>query len=92
MRLDTGFLSFDLRDVPAYARKAEELGFGALWAAETKHDAFLPLAVAATSTARIGLGTAIAIAFARSPMVLANIAWISRRPRAAASRWGSAPR
>ena len=75
MRLDTGFLSFDLRDVPAYARKAEDLGFGALWAAETKHDAFLPLAVAATSTARIGLGTAIAIAFARSPMVLANIAW-----------------
>ncbi len=75
MRLDTGFLSFDLRAVPDYARKAEDLGFGALWAAETKHDAFLPLAVAATTTSRIALGTAIAIAFARSPMVLANIAW-----------------
>ncbi len=75
MRLDTGFLSFDLRAVPDYARRAEELGFGALWAAETKHDAFLPLAVAATSTSRIALGTAIAIAFARSPMVLAQIAW-----------------
>jgi probable F420-dependent oxidoreductase len=75
MRLDTGFLSFDLRAIPDYARKAEDLGFGALWAAETKHDAFLPLAVAATSTSRIALGTAIAIAFARSPMVLAQIAW-----------------
>jgi probable F420-dependent oxidoreductase len=75
MRLDTGFLSFDLRAIPDYARKAEDLGFGALWAAETKHDAFLPLAVAATSTSRIALGTAIAIAFARSPMVFAQIAW-----------------
>jgi probable F420-dependent oxidoreductase len=65
MRLDTGFLSFDLRDIPDYARKAESLGFGALWAAETKHDPFLPLAVAATATSRLGLGTAIAIAFAR---------------------------
>jgi probable F420-dependent oxidoreductase len=75
MRLDTGFLSFDLRAIPDYARKAEDLGFGALWAAETKHDGFLPLAVAATSTERVRLGTAIAIAFARSPMVLAQIGW-----------------
>jgi probable F420-dependent oxidoreductase len=75
MRLDTGFLSLDLRAIPEYARKAEGLGFGALWSAETKHDAFLPIAVAATSTSRIALGTAIAIAFARSPMVLAQIAW-----------------
>ena len=75
MRLDTGFLSFNLRDIPSYAKKAEDLGFGALWSAETKHDPFLPLAVAATASSKLGLGTAIAIAFARSPMVLANIAW-----------------
>jgi len=75
MKLDTGFLSCDLRAIPDYARKAEDLGFGALWAAETKHDGFLPLAVAATSTERVRLGTAIAIAFARSPMVLAQIGW-----------------
>jgi probable F420-dependent oxidoreductase len=75
MKLDTGFLSFDLRAVADYARKAEDLGFGALWAAETKHDGFLPLAVAATSTERMRLGTAIAIAFARSPMSLAQIGW-----------------
>jgi len=79
MRLDTGFLAADLRDVAAYARKAEDLGFGALWSAETRHDPFLPLAVAATSTTRIGLGTAIAVAFARSPMVLAHVAWDLQR-------------
>jgi probable F420-dependent oxidoreductase len=75
MRLDIGLMTVDLPAVPAYARAAEELGFGAIWSAETRHDPFLPLAVASTTTARIGLGTAIAVAFARSPMVLAHIAW-----------------
>jgi probable F420-dependent oxidoreductase len=75
MKLDIGLMTFDLPALPAYARRAEELGFGAIWSAETRHDPFLPLAVAATTTSRIGLGTAIAIAFARSPMILAHIAW-----------------
>ena len=60
MKLDLGLMTFDLATVAAHARRAEELGFGALWSAETRHDPFLPLAVAATSTGRIGLGTAIA--------------------------------
>lgn len=75
MRLDIGLMTFDLATVAAYARRAEELGFGALWSAETRHDPFLPLAVASTTTGRIGLGTAIAVAFARSPMILAHTAW-----------------
>jgi probable F420-dependent oxidoreductase len=75
VKLDLGFMTFDLREIPAYARRAEELGVGALWSAETKHDPFLPLAVAASNTARIQLGTAIAVAFPRSPMVLAHTAW-----------------
>jgi probable F420-dependent oxidoreductase len=58
-----------------YARRAEAMGFGFLWSAETKHDPFLPLAVAAGTTSRIGLGTAIAVAFPRSPMILAHTAW-----------------
>jgi probable F420-dependent oxidoreductase len=57
------------------AREVEETGFGALWAPETKHDPFLPLVLAAEHTTRIRLGTAVAIAFPRSPMVLANIGW-----------------
>ncbi len=57
------------------ARTAETLGFDGLWTAETQHDAFLPLVLAAEHTQRIQLGTAIAVAFARSPTELAYTAW-----------------
>jgi probable F420-dependent oxidoreductase len=57
------------------ARTAEALGFDGLWTAETQHDAFLPLVLAAEHTRRIQLGTAIAVAFARSPTELAYTAW-----------------
>jgi len=59
VKLDLGFMTFDLREIPAYARRAEELGVGALWSAETKHDPFLPLAVVGANTSRVQLGTAI---------------------------------
>jgi probable F420-dependent oxidoreductase len=75
LKLDLGFMTFDLREIPAYARRAEELGVGALWSAETKHDPFMPLAVAAANTERAQLGTAIAVAFPRSPMIMAHTAW-----------------
>jgi probable F420-dependent oxidoreductase len=75
LKLDLGFMTFDLREIPAYARRAEELGVEALWSAETKHDPFLPLAVAAANTARVQLCTAIAVAFPRSPMIMAHTAW-----------------
>ena len=42
---------------------------------ENKHDPFMPLGIAAVSTQKIKLGTAVAIAFPRSPMVLANTCW-----------------
>jgi probable F420-dependent oxidoreductase len=75
LKLDLGFMTQDLREIPAYARRAEELGVTALWSAETKHDPFLPLAVAAANTTRVQLGTAIAVAFPRSPMIMAHTAW-----------------
>jgi probable F420-dependent oxidoreductase len=75
VKLDVAMLTHDLTSVPDYARKVEALGFDALWSAETQHDPFLPLAVAATVTSRIRLGTSIAVAFPRSPMVVAHIAW-----------------
>jgi probable F420-dependent oxidoreductase len=69
-------LAFDtLADVPDMARAAEDLGFDGLWTAETRHDPFLPLAVAAQHTRRASLGTAIAVAFPRSPTVVAHTAW-----------------
>ena len=42
---------------------------------DVSHDPFLPLLLAAEHTERLELGTSIAVAFARSPMTLANTAW-----------------
>ncbi len=77
MKLDAGFgvEGGYLRSAGDTSRTAESLGFGGLWASETKHDAFLPLAVAADATERIELGTSVAIAFSRSPMEVAQTAW-----------------
>ncbi len=54
---------------------AEEAGYDGAWSAETSHDPFFPLLLAAEHTSRIELGTGIAVAFARNPMNLAQIAW-----------------
>jgi probable F420-dependent oxidoreductase len=58
-------------EVAKLAAAAEAAGFRALWTAEMFHDPFTPLAAAAAGTSRIGLGTSIALAFVRSPWVLA---------------------
>jgi probable F420-dependent oxidoreductase len=75
MKIDAATLAPNLNEVPALACAAEEIGFDALWTSETQHDPFLPLALAAEHTSRIELGTAIAVAFPRSPTALAHIAW-----------------
>jgi probable F420-dependent oxidoreductase len=59
----------------AHAKAQEEVGYDGLWSAETNHDPFFPLLVAAEHTERVELGTGIAVAFARNPMNLAQIAW-----------------
>jgi probable F420-dependent oxidoreductase len=61
------------------ATELEAAGYNGLWTAETQHDPFLPLALAATATRRVLLGTAIATAFTRSPMVTATAAWDLQR-------------
>jgi probable F420-dependent oxidoreductase len=77
MKLDAGLGAEGryLRGVDRTARAAEDLGFAGLWTSETKHDAFLPLAIAANETHQIDLGTSVAIAFSRSPMEAAQTAW-----------------
>ncbi len=57
------------------ATAAEAAGYDGAWSAETSHDPFFPLLLAAEHTRRIELGTGIAVAFARNPMNLAQIAW-----------------
>lgn len=74
MRVDGG-LSLDLRKAGASAKDLEAAGYDGAWTAETSHDPFLPLLLAAEHTERIELGTSIAVAFARNPMLLANIGW-----------------
>lgn len=74
MKIDGGIRSA-LDHAAADAKKAEEAGYDAVWAAETSRDPFLPLLLAAEHTERVELGTAITVAFARSPMTLANTAW-----------------
>jgi probable F420-dependent oxidoreductase len=74
MQVDGG-IGFDPSDAVMTAQRAEEDGFDGVWCAETGHDPFLPLLLAAEHTSRIELGTGIAVAFARNPMstaVLAN--------------------
>jgi probable F420-dependent oxidoreductase len=75
MTLDVGIRDYDLQAMPEYARKMEAIGYDCLWTSETQHDPFLPLAVASAATSSIKLGTSIAVAFPRSPMVLAYTAW-----------------
>lgn len=75
MLLDALLPSTALRDVPGIARASEELGFAGLWSSETQHDPLLPLALAAEHTQRLTLGTALTVAFARTPGALAYAAW-----------------
>jgi probable F420-dependent oxidoreductase len=75
MEVDTMIPLEDWRAIPEIARRAEGLGFGGLMAPEIQHDPFIPLAFAATATERIRIGTAVAIAFPRSPMMVANLAY-----------------
>ena len=63
----------DPRDVRATYPRLEEIGYDGVFSFEAKHDPFVALAVAAEHTTRVRLGTAIAIAFARTPMNLAYL-------------------
>jgi probable F420-dependent oxidoreductase len=65
-------------NLPAAAQNAKSLeasGYSGVWTAETSHDPFFPLLLAAETTKDVDLGTSIAVAFARNPMNLANIGW-----------------
>jgi probable F420-dependent oxidoreductase len=75
MRVYTTAPLEDPRDAREGFRRLEEIGYDGAFSFEAKHDPFLPLVVASEHTRRIQLGTAVAIAFARNPMNLANLAY-----------------
>ena len=74
MKVDATLMG-SITDAAGKAAQLEAAGYSGAWTAETSHDPFLPLAAATTSTSEIELGTSIAVAFARNPMLLANIGW-----------------
>ena len=69
--VDVTLLGDDAAGLADFARAAERSGIARLWAPELYRSATVPLAVAAAATERIELGTGIALAFTRSPMVTA---------------------
>ena len=75
MHFDATLPPADLDAITSLARAAEAIGFAALWVPETQHNPFLPGALIAEHTQRLQFGTAIAVAFARSPATLAYTAW-----------------
>ncbi|MWA04898.1 TIGR03617 family F420-dependent LLM class oxidoreductase [Actinomadura sp. LD22] len=79
MRADGKLAAGPLRQMAETAREHESRGYAGLWTSESQHDPFLPLVAAAQATRRLELGTAIAVAFARSPMTLAYTAWDLQR-------------
>jgi probable F420-dependent oxidoreductase len=62
-------------DVVPAARDAEAAGFDAVMTVELNHDWYAPLAFAAPATQRVELTPSVAVAFPRSPTVLAQQAW-----------------
>ena len=75
MRVFTALPMTDWREAGPAARAAEDIGFDVLRTAELGHEVFIPLAFAALATGRVELTPSVAIAFPRSPTIVASIAW-----------------
>src|ERR1700749_4085534 len=75
MRVFTRLPMRNWRETEAAAREAEADGFDAVMTVELGHDVFAPLAIAAMATERVELTPSVALAFPRSPTVLASQAW-----------------
>ncbi|MGB0693341.1 MAG: LLM class flavin-dependent oxidoreductase [Pseudomonadales bacterium] len=72
MKVD-GYLTPDWHLIPEHIKEMEAQGYDGVGTAEMNHDPFMPLLLAAEHSEKINLHTGIAVAFARSPMILANL-------------------
>lgn len=75
MKTITSITGVDLNHVGEHVKVLQEKGFSGVTTQENRFNPFLPLAVAATHTRSLELRTSVAIAFARSPMASASLAW-----------------
>lgn len=72
MKVDAG-IGHQLAKIPETVKRMEAAGYDGVRTAEMNHDPFFPLLLAAEHSEKLELATSIAVAFARSPMNLANI-------------------
>ena len=79
MRLETAVMAPTIQELADYGKRMEEMGYDSIVTPEAGRDPFLPLAILAEHTERLKLGTAVAIAFPRSPFVVAQMAWDLQR-------------
>jgi len=89
MRVEVGLMTHPFQENPVWpgidgiaeaARKVEDQGFDGILVPEAGgHDPFLPVLVAIEHTKRITVRTGIAVAFPRSPLVMAQLAWDMQR-------------
>ena len=79
MRLETAVMVPTIKELADYGKRMEEMGYDSIVTPEAGRDPFLPLAILAEHTERLKLGTAVAIAFPRSPFVVAQMAWDLQR-------------
>src|ERR1700733_10761170 len=76
MKLDCYFPDgVRLSAAAAAARSVQDAGFAAMWVTETRPNPFLTCGVGLAAADRIQAGSGIAVAFPRSPMVTAQLAW-----------------
>ncbi len=88
MKIDSLLPATAPADVMKRAQALEQDGFDCVWTFEAAHDAFFPLAFAAQATTRLEIGTNIAVAFARTPFAMAQIAWDLQRDSGGRFRLG----
>lgn len=79
MKVETAIVAPSIEALASRARQLEEAGYDSVITPEAGHDPFLPLMIIAEHTQRLRFGTGVAIAFPRSPMVTAQIAWDLQR-------------
>lgn len=75
MKVQFAMQGVPLKNAGTFARKIEQAGYDGIVTQENANEPFLPLAVASTTTENIQLATGVAIAFPRSPMVVAEASW-----------------
>jgi probable F420-dependent oxidoreductase len=79
MRVESALIAPTIAEYAAAAKRLEDAGYDRIMVPEAGHDPFLPLPIIAEHTSTLEFGTAVAIAFPRSPFVTAQIAWDLQR-------------